>query len=92
MFYPTFSYGCAMSSYIKFYKYLKLLQPVYTTQWNGSYCSVNGCGTVLNRTTLGETVPPWVGGPNQFRTSPFASDNDTARKLLFTPLVSCVTG
>ena len=58
----------------------------------GSYCSVNGCGTVLKRTVPGGAVPPRVGGPNWSRTVSFASENDTLRKWLFMPLVSHVTG
>ena len=59
---------------------------------NRSYCSVNGCGTVLKQTIPGGTVPPRVDGPNWSRTVLFASENDTARKQLFTPLVLRVTG
>ena len=59
---------------------------------NGSYCSVNRRGMVLKGTVPGETVPPQVRGPNQSRTVSFASENDDARKRLFTPLVSHVTG
>ena len=44
---------------------------------NGSYCSVNRHGTVLKRTISCGTVPPRVGGPNQFRTVPFTSENNT---------------
>ena len=98
MFYPTSSCGCAMSSYILQVYITFYLEPLtaclhYAVErfWNGSYCSVNGRGMVLKRTALGEMVPPRVGGPNQSRTVPLTSENDTACKLLFTPLVSHVT-
>ena len=54
---------------------------------NSSYCSVNGCGTVLKRTVPGGMVLTQVGGPNQFRTVPFASEYNTAGKRPFAPLV-----
>ena len=60
--------------------------------WNGSYCSVNGCGTVLKQTIPGGTVPPRVGGPNRSRTVPFASVNETVPVERFLPLVSHVVG
>ena len=89
------TFNTVPSMYVRMYSYRPLTARLhYAVErfWNGSYCSVKGCGTVLKRTVPGGMVPPRVGGSNRSRTVPFASVNKTVPVEQFSPLVSHVVG